>query len=523
MNKLKKIFAAVAAICFILVLTAGAESIQRVADISVGSSGIYMQPRGNFEKIVLSVSCADGKVFHKTFSGGSAPYLDIADIANRIDGSYTYELRAIPQGTKRTRKNSNYEENFQKSIVQSGAFTIKAGSIVNMSTPEKRLSTTQDQVIADDLVVQSSLCVGYDCINGENFGFDTMRLKENNLRFHFDDTSNTGSFPSNDWRITINDSTNGGASYFSIDDATHSRAPFRIEAGAPNYSLYVEDYGRIGFGTSTPVVELHIADGDTPTVRLDQDGSSGWSPQIWDVAGNEANFFIRDATNGSKLPFRIQPSTPGDTLCLKSSGYVGIGTWSPAVKFEVKTTGEHAVIRATRTDGATGQISAKSDKVMIGSYTNHPMSLSINQDPKVFLATSGNVGIGVEEPTYLFEVNNSGSTSNAYCDGVTWHDVSTRAAKENIHELALDDALAAVKELVPVRYNYKSIKEDERVGFIAEDVPELVAMKDRKSMSAMDVTAVLTKVVQEQQRLLQEQQQTISELKQKVEALEEQK
>ena len=38
-----------------------------------------------------------------------------------------------------------------------------------------------DQVITDDLIVQNSLCVGFDCTNGESFGFDTLRLKENNL------------------------------------------------------------------------------------------------------------------------------------------------------------------------------------------------------------------------------------------------------------------------------------------------------------------------------------------------------
>jgi cell division protein FtsB len=51
------------------------------------------------------------------------------------------------------------------------------------------------------------------------------------------------------------------------------------------------------------------------------------------------------------------------------------------------------------------------------------------------------------------------------------------------------------------------------VGFIAEDVPKLVATKNRKGMSAMDVVAVLTKVVQKQQR-------TIAELSRKVDKLE---
>jgi len=189
--------------------------------------------------------------------------------------------------------------------------------------------TANDQVILDDLIVDGSECVGMDCVNGESFGFDTIRLKENNLRIHFQDTSNSASFPTRDWRITINDSSNGGDSYFGIDDVDGGRSPFRIEAGAPSYSLFVEDTGQIGFGTNNPAVELHISDGDTPTVRLDQDGTSGWSPQIWDMAGNEANFFIRDVTNGSALPFRIQPGAPSSALTIKNDGKVGIGTWSP--------------------------------------------------------------------------------------------------------------------------------------------------------------------------------------------------
>ncbi|HLP60176.1 MAG TPA: tail fiber domain-containing protein, partial [Candidatus Deferrimicrobium sp.] len=59
------------------------------------------------------------------------------------------------------------------------------------------------------------------------------------------------------------------------------------------------------------------------------------------------------------------------------------------------------------------------------------------------------------------------------------------------------EALEALNQLNPVRYNYKVDKTDECLGFIAEDVPNLVATADRKSLSPMDITAVLTKVVQE--------------------------
>ena len=56
-----------------------------------------------------------------------------------------------------------------------------------------------DQVILDDLIVDGSACIGFDCVNGESFGFDTIRIKENNLRIRAQDTSSTASFPTNDW------------------------------------------------------------------------------------------------------------------------------------------------------------------------------------------------------------------------------------------------------------------------------------------------------------------------------------
>ena len=185
-------------------------------------------------------------------------------------------------------------KNFKKIVV--GGFLLLATA-----------TTQADQVILDDLIVDGSNCVGQDCVNGESFGFDTIRLKENNLRIKFQDTSTSASFPSRDWQITANDSSNGGANKFSIDDIDGGRTPFTIEAGAPSHSLYVDDGGRLGLGTSTPVVDVHTKTGNTPTLRLEQDGSSGFSPQTWDVAGNEANFFIRDATNGSTLRAPIKP------------------------------------------------------------------------------------------------------------------------------------------------------------------------------------------------------------------------
>jgi len=65
----------------------------------------------------------------------------------------------------------------------------------------------------------------------------------------------------------------------------------------------------------------------------------------------------------------------------------------------------------------------------------------------------------------------------------------------------------------------KFCHKDLHVGIIAEDVPELVANNDREGIVAMDIVAVLTKVVQEQQELIQEEQVNMKELKAQNDAL----
>ena len=206
----------------------------------------------------------------------------------------------------------------------------------------------------NDGVIRNSLCVGTDCPNSPSFGFDTARLQENNLRLNYDDTSTAGAFPSNDWRLTGNDSANGGQSYFSIDDATAGRQIMELRAGSQAHAIFTSG-SNVGFGTDVPVVELHSVSGDSPTLRLQQDGSSGFTPQIWDVAGNEAGFFVRDATNGSTLPFRILPGAASQSLVIEGTNDVGIGAGTnPTASLHVKRTDGTAQILIEEGTGTAG-------------------------------------------------------------------------------------------------------------------------------------------------------------------------
>lgn len=198
----------------------------------------------------------------------------------------------------------------------SGEKTPDFGSNANF----EKIHQIASQIFTTDVIAQLSLCVGQDCISGESFGFTTVRLKENNLRIEFTDTSNSSSFPTTDWMLEANSNLNGGESYFRIIDQSAGKNILTVMANAPTNSLVISESGNLGLGTPTPgQFEINVEDGDTPTMRLSQNSSVGWSPQIWDVAGNETNFFVRDATNGALLPFKILPGSRTNSLKISAN------------------------------------------------------------------------------------------------------------------------------------------------------------------------------------------------------------
>jgi hypothetical protein len=306
---------------------------------------------------------------------------------------------------------------------------LVSGLVTSLTAPALAV-----QVIAEDLIVQSSAAFGIDAVDGESFGFDTLRLKENNLRIHFDDTSTSAGYAANDWRLIANDSSAGGANYFAIEDSTAARTPFRVDAGAPADALRITNSGKVGIGTSDPGLQLELRTSDTPALRLAQDNTK-YNPQTWDVAGNEANFFIRDVTCGSKLSFRIRPGAPTSSIDIAASGNVGIGTAEPTAKLHV--------------------------------------------------------------------------AGNAFVTG-TLEIGSSRAIKDGIKEVTLEEAEETLAALKPVHFKYKN-ETEQQLGFIAEDVPDLVATDSRKSLVPMDFVAVLTKVVQQHDKQVDELEQAVAD------------
>ncbi|MEM6794652.1 MAG: hypothetical protein AAF725_11780 [Acidobacteriota bacterium] len=228
------------------------------------------------------------------------------------------------------------DEGVLRSFAFSGTFRQVEGRILVPKAGEgdgerpQAAAPNKDFLISDDLIVANHACIGHDCAEGETFAQETLVLKENVIRLRFEDTSTLSSFPSNHWEIEINDAGDGGAERFTIEDVTHLKTPLTIEASAPSGSIYVDSLGQVGFGTSAPTSELHVVSSSTPALRLEQDGGAGFNPQIWDVAGNDLNFAIRDITNDGQPPFQIAAGAPALSITTAADGDVGMGTGSPA-------------------------------------------------------------------------------------------------------------------------------------------------------------------------------------------------
>jgi hypothetical protein len=194
---------------------------------------------------------------------------------------------------------------------------IAAALLLAVTSP-----ASADQVIADDLILQSSLCVGIQCADGEVFGLDAIKLKNNSNELRIDDTSVTAGFAADDWLMRFNESTNGGRNLFQIHNLTAGTVPFTMLGAAPSNSLFVRGDGNVGFGTDDPLLDMHVASGNTPAIRLEQNVSGGFTPQTWDIGGRETDFFVRDLTGGNRLPFRIRPSAPTNALEVRGNGAV---------------------------------------------------------------------------------------------------------------------------------------------------------------------------------------------------------
>jgi hypothetical protein len=222
---------------------------------------------------------------------------------------------------------------------------------------------------------------------------------------------------------------------------------------------------------------------------------------VMDAGGVNPKFVVRDdGTVGVNNPTAL-----GYNLDVSAGG-----TTSSSLHFSLNGTDAGGFVTAVNDNNfflSSGVAYINGQWIQKASTNQSVIAGSGGMGYSVFLQDAA---VGVGNPVNIgvkFRINYNGSittqTSAMLTTGGVWQNASSREYKDNIQTLSAEKASETLKNLTPVTYNYKVDPEEKHVGFIAEDVPALVASNDRKGLSPMDIVAVLTKVVQEQNKTIE--------------------
>ncbi len=227
-----------------------------------------------------------------------------------------------------------------------------------------------------------------------------------------------------------------------------------------------------------------------------------------------ATLFISASAQGANKLIVQDASGTTTNFVVTDAGWVGIGTPSPGGFLQIGGPATGDLFAGMGPDVTVGPAFNFGYAGMTfgrgaGFFNVRPDASAIAPNPslrfmtanveRMIVTNTGNVGIGTSTPSHPLQFA-SGALVTA---GGVFTNASSRSYKDSIQDLTAADAQAALLQLSPVTYVYKVAPGEHHVGFIAEDSPAMLTTADRKAMSPMDVAAVLTRVIQEQQKTIE--------------------
>ena len=100
----------------------------------------------------------------------------------------------------------------------------------------------------------------------------------------------------------------------------------------------------------------------------------------------------------------------------------------------------------------------------------------------------------------IFHTGNNANPTQGLTPSGAWTG-STKTMKENFQSFQVSEGLEILKGLNPSKFSFKNDPSAKtHIGFIAEEVPDIIANADKNMISEMDIIAVLTAVVKNQQQ-----------------------
>jgi hypothetical protein len=173
--------------------------------------------------------------------------------------------------------------------------------------------------------------------------------------------------------------------------------------------------GKLGIGTGTstaPATPLHVYTGTGTPVRLERTGSG-----VWDIAldnqldtGNTSHAMIfQSATNNTGFLFTSKDGSGNlhKSLAIKADGNVGVGTTAPAEKLEVHGTSGQLFQVSDDLDDVVFSANNISGLPVIEAKADNTVKLGKFGRNDLVVASNGHIGIGMDSPSYPFELKRS--------------------------------------------------------------------------------------------------------------------
>ena len=307
----------------------------------------------------------------------------------------------------------------------------------------------------------------------------------------------------------------------------------------------INSSGKVGIGTSNPAAELHVKKNDAGfEVDIDSQVTDGVRLLAYD----------RDASTDRPMQYRASQQIfyigSSEAMRIDSSGNVGIGQSSPndetnRVSLELNDTWGGVFQNSVSGTPKSEWRWSTGGATFFGSVVNEPLAFQTNGSERMRIDSNGvnigattifsgstelevQYGITVKHSTTIGQARNIYMDDNAgalkYYNGYnvaslsnagSWTNASDIAYKENIVDT--EHGLDVVKLLQPRDYTLKS-DSSSQTGFIAQELethlPQFVEGDEgEKGVNYGQLTAVLTKAIQEQQEQIEALQSEINTLK----------
>ena len=171
--------------------------------------------------------------------------------------------------------------------------------------------------------------------------------------------------------------------------------------GSYTERMRVHSDGKVGIGTSSPAVLLHVESTSIPQMRVAYNGSNY----------QNLSYEGSDIIGGSHV-FKISGS---EKMRLATTGNLGIGTTSPGTSLQIGDgTGDEYITIDKSATGASGILfkNAGNNKVKLLCNSAEEFELHVNNALKMYVKENGNVGIGTSSPNRKLNLHVAANDSN---------------------------------------------------------------------------------------------------------------